>query len=654
MSQSEYGLITLVEVFNWCKRTFRIPDYQRGYSWENTQRKDLFQDIENIIEADYSHYTGTVVATPTADRGQYNNVSDECYDVVDGQQRLTTLVMILNEIIHQDESLNSVASEKEVSVRELCLTNEVEPGNTRRLFLLNKEDDAYFYAIIKGQEAGVPQTKSHHNLSNAKSEIGEWLNRPEIDRRKIRDTILGKLGFLFYAPQNTGEVGLMFEVINNRGKPLSQLEKVKNYLVYFGTKNDMPDLVSQVNDTWGNLLKSLSNAQVSSNEEEDNFLRNSWIVFEDHRKSDSYYVYENMKKKYPADGDKGALGAHFEKLKSFIDFLETSSKTYEKLYKQEGGSGDEVRLLLLLSLQSTIASVLPLIVAINSREKKPEIRVRLLDLIEKLNFRYYGCHVAPRADTGQGTLFWLAHKYYNKYNQEDKNEDSEKVVIDSSWLEGELLSFVKARVPDADFVKSLTLDKDEHGDYYSWGSLKYFLVNYEWKLNRGQDRDADIKKMMAPQRPDAKQDFYQLEHIWAVNENSIDKNTDERHINKRRLGNFVLLEPKINQSVGKIRIEDKIGAYFDADRDLKSHAAMLYELKPMYDDVYVAVDKEWSRKTYNFWLTVYTQFFDQREVRLVNFALDRWAVPYSERQDLCVRIDSTKEGNEIYEFVPKK
>jgi hypothetical protein len=296
MNQNQYELITLTEVFDRGKRTFRIPDYQRGYSWEKVQRQDLFQDIVNITQAEYRHYIGTIVATPTADKGQYNNVLDCCFDVVDGQQRLTTVIMILNEIILRDESLNVVDSDKEFTVKGLCLTNEAERGNTRRLFILNREDDVFFGNIIKGLDAGVPRTKSHHNLSKAKQEIGEWLGSPKVDSRKIRDAILNQLGFLFYAPKNTGEVGLMFEVINNRGKPLSQLEKVKNYLVYFGTKNNMPDLVNKVNDTWGSLLISLSNAQITSNEEEDNFLRNGWIVFEDHRKNESYHVYENMKK----------------------------------------------------------------------------------------------------------------------------------------------------------------------------------------------------------------------------------------------------------------------------------------------------------------------------------------------------------------------
>ncbi len=57
-----------------------------------------------------------------------------------------------------------------------------------------------------------------------------------------------------YAPDDTKEIGIMFEVINNRGKPLSELEKVKNHLMYYSEKNDIQDLKTVVKDKWSNIL----------------------------------------------------------------------------------------------------------------------------------------------------------------------------------------------------------------------------------------------------------------------------------------------------------------------------------------------------------------------------------------------------------------
>jgi len=70
---------------------FKIPDYQRGYTWEEKQIEDLLKDIEHILLKEHKHYTGTIVIAKTDE--------SETYDIVDGQQRLTTLI-ILMQVIH--------------------------------------------------------------------------------------------------------------------------------------------------------------------------------------------------------------------------------------------------------------------------------------------------------------------------------------------------------------------------------------------------------------------------------------------------------------------------------------------------------------------------------------------------------------------------
>ena len=97
---SEHELKSLNEIFAE-KRRFIIPAYQRGYSWEEKHRADLLTDIEYVINGDfaYRHYAGTIVASPSelegpiAAKGEY-----KIFDIVDGQQRLTSLVLLLSVI----------------------------------------------------------------------------------------------------------------------------------------------------------------------------------------------------------------------------------------------------------------------------------------------------------------------------------------------------------------------------------------------------------------------------------------------------------------------------------------------------------------------------------------------------------------------------
>jgi uncharacterized protein with ParB-like and HNH nuclease domain len=85
----------LKELFN--ENLFIIPDYQRGYSWEGEQLQDIMKDIGNIAGQNNKHYTGTIVASESKSRPGH-------YEIVDGQQRLTTLVILLNEIFHFDQA----------------------------------------------------------------------------------------------------------------------------------------------------------------------------------------------------------------------------------------------------------------------------------------------------------------------------------------------------------------------------------------------------------------------------------------------------------------------------------------------------------------------------------------------------------------------
>ena len=90
---------SLQELFN--NRVFRVPDYQRGYAWEKQQVKEFLDDLELLLSSARRHYTGTIVLyqpTPATEKPDNEGKRYVEMDVVDGQQRLTTILLLLNEI----------------------------------------------------------------------------------------------------------------------------------------------------------------------------------------------------------------------------------------------------------------------------------------------------------------------------------------------------------------------------------------------------------------------------------------------------------------------------------------------------------------------------------------------------------------------------
>ena len=628
-------LLTLKKVFAEGERSFIIPDYQRGYSWEQDQRKDLLKDIEYGMSGDYSHYTGTLVAVKKC------SIRDnDRFEIVDGQQRLTTLIILLSCIAHAFKRMNTAVPE---DLRRCFIEEGSERGSTLRKFTLSDDQDSLFWQKVNEPDAsGTVENKGDQNIVDAFDQFKRWLElENETSLYEIYEYVTSSLGFLMYAPDDTKEIGIMFEVINNRGKPLSELEKVKNYLMYYSEKNDIQDLKTVVKDKWSNILRHLNGCNHTSNDDENGFLRNCWIVFQDTNKSKSFYVYDNLKDQFPT-----IEVNNWERLREFVAFLEESAHTYRKLYTREDVTHqEENECLTRLGNQPVLASVLPLILAILNRETETSTRVTLLQLIEKLNFRFYGTGIASRTDSGQGELFDLAHNFYNHHSK--TREDG--VLVNASWLEENLRKFVADNANDQKLIKHLTLDKDESGDYYSWSWLKYFLASYEGQLERNVKRSETLGRKLAKRDPQNPNDFYHLEHIWAVGDYEKIDDTYNRDINKRRLGNFILLRESRNISISNKPPEEKVEEYLENLKDTPD-TLMIRELKDLFDKAREEIDNRRRNKTWRYWYEVYERFLDLHEGKYVNFALDRWRVDGIIKPVKEVALNSLSDRNEIYEL----
>lgn len=613
-------LMTLPEIFA-KNRYFVIPDYQRIYSWERQQVEMMMEDIGHLFSKNQStrHYTGTLV---------FSKNQSEVYDVVDGQQRLTTLIILM-------ACLSSEKSEFRNKILERYVYRG-RVGNYRSVFELNSNTNEFFNSEILelDRRAGKEESfKSHRRLHDAKKVIKEsirgWLN-DGYTVQDILNVVENRLGFIVYAPNDTAEVGIMFEVINNRGKSLSELEKVKNFLIYCCSKTEAHETRQRVDSSWGEILGNLHRAKKTTPADEGAFLRYCCTVHLGSTKERSQYGYEEVKRYI--DIDKGLKSeeerAHMVvRLEQFLAFVEDASRCYAHLF---GGDKTEKKtrfseVFKLIRSQNRQASVMPLILSVFQREGlDDETRRKLFMLLEILNFRVYiAPGVVSRNDSGQARLFQVAYYFYSgQWSVQD--------------LVNDLYEFLSTYSQDDVFEASFRLDTDSNYDYYTWDGLKYFLMNYEQEVQ--PHKTIFIESIIKGRKEGKSKDFLSLEHIWANNYRAHEgaNDRDEDYHERRRLGNFVLLELRVNIQAENKGIEEKVelysqGVYKDGNPESTTDLEQVRILIKDARDAIAQKDNEWKRRDKGYYTEIFQFINDRQEARYLSFARKRWSLkPFKE------------------------
>jgi hypothetical protein len=602
---------------------FRIPDYQRGYAWRRRQVLDLLEDIDEVIDSGLIHYTGTIVAAWNQEEGRY--------DVVDGQQRLTTLVIVLCRLLLMD-------GDHRDWIRYQFIETDDSADAALRLNPNYHIEQHFRQRVVKDSPHQTPEYQSHRNIDTAVEVVDRWLR--ERDPDTVAEVIANRLYFILFAPDSTKEIGIMFEVINNRGKALSQLEKIKNYFIYFATVNEMDNVREQVNTKWSELLLHLNHAKVHDIDEEDRFLRYAFVVFFGASKEDSWEVYENLKEAIPATETPNA-SANAETVVRFVQFLVDASQYYAYLrnthYVSQQLPGPQYgrmrRILKYIRCHYVTASIMPLYLAIVCRSDiSLEEKGGLLELLEKLNFRVYVLpKVTSRADSRQAHLFSLAAEFYA----------STRTI---SSLKSELVTFIHELCSVRTFIAHLTIDEGEEEDYNAWQGKKYFLGRYEEKLQaQVNNADWDIEKVLREKTNTSAGSYLSIEHLWARQNRTEDYPEDQ--MQKRRLGNLVLMEFGKNVQLSNDDPDTKIDALVDvASQPPHSKLEQVRELhetfkpKSAQHGAVAAYDRRTKGYIYNF----ATVMNDLRETALVRFALDNWHVE-GDDTSVFLRVDSFEE-----------
>ncbi len=220
--------------------TYRIPRFQRDYSWTNEEWEDLWTDLLGTLKADgeSAHYMGYLVL---------QSADDKTFDVIDGQQRLTTISIIVLAVLKNIQRLIDAGNDADQNKRRVDQIRQTYVGYldpvtlvARPKLTLNRNNNNYFqtYLVPMGHLPQRGFRASEHQLRKAfewfDRQVASYLKASTGDEgmrlAKLIEDVSDRLFFTVITVTDELNAYKVFETLNARGVRLSATDLLKNYL----------------------------------------------------------------------------------------------------------------------------------------------------------------------------------------------------------------------------------------------------------------------------------------------------------------------------------------------------------------------------------------------------------------------------------------
>ena len=262
--------------------TYRIPRFQRDYSWTEEEWEDLWADILGTIQVggEPAHYMGYLVL---------QSEDEKSFDVIDGQQRLTTLTLIVLAALKSlkrlvEEKNNPENNQQRMEQIRQTYIGYLDPVTlvSRTKLALNRNNDNYFqtYLVPLGHLPQRGFRASEHSLRKAFEwfdkrvrEYGKKANGDEgVALASLVETMSDRLFFTVINVTDELNAYKVFETLNARGVRLSSTDLLKNYLFsVLHRDNEHPNEMKALEDRWEAMVSRLGSESFPD------FLRTHWI-----------------------------------------------------------------------------------------------------------------------------------------------------------------------------------------------------------------------------------------------------------------------------------------------------------------------------------------------------------------------------------------
>lgn len=501
---------------------YKIPRFQRPYSWEREHIEDFWND--SIRESSGDYFIGSMVVY---------EITDDTFGVVDGQQRLTTITMLLGVIRESFKKIGaeSLAKGTQGMIERADLNDELN-------FVLQTESSYPFFHenVQKYDDSEVTDTPSKKeedyikkgydtlmklvnseisSIEESTTKTKEQKKEEKTERLKdIRDKILN-LKVIYIELGNEDDAYIIFETLNTRGKDLRVSDLVKNHLTkMLPKKNKGVDLS---NDKWTEARTIIEGSDSDLNM--DSFLHHLWL---------SKYEFTTQKKLFKS------LKQMVKKAdaREFLNDVNNESKiyrgtldvAYRNWKKEETALRDSLNALNIFKVKQQI----PMLLSVMREYEKGGLKLkRVKDIISAIeNFHFIFTAVTSQRSSGGISFMYAYHA-----RQLDQADSSNKTdALD------ELKVKLRDKLPSKDEFTANFLDLHYSSTYTKEKSLvKYILTKYDKHFSSKNKTGTSINY-----------DQMTIEHIHAENDtsNSVELN------DIGRIGNLLLMDEQLNGKLG--------------------------------------------------------------------------------------------------------
>ncbi|TCI93638.1 DUF262 domain-containing protein [Tenacibaculum sp. M341] len=509
---------TTLGLFDSSQKSFIIPVYQRAYSWEKEQWNTFLKDLLEQIEGQNNYFFGNILLETLK--------KDTKYEIIDGQQRITTLTVFIRALLNVllNRKNEDLLKEFDFQTKESIF---LKNGGNIKLRPVEYDRACYDAVIIDNKDNFESNTLSQDRIKKSKKFFENELDKLSTEKvlrvlEKIETTDLTIIEL-----EGKKDSALMFELENNRGKDLTNMEKIKSYFMYQMYVYSDPEEVESNIENVSNIFKLIYlmiNDLKKLNEDSVLIYHNNAYI-----KGYNYRTLEDLKEVFKKSNNK------IEWIKGYITELHTSFSNMKKFENSKDYYS------LKLEELNAPAYVYPFIIKgykfFGDDDRKLNT---LFNLLEVLTFRAKlinsRANIQERLNSillsFKGNLTSLILNVKNKLNE--------------TWYWGD--SNVKSYL---------------NGAMYGNKVLNYLLWQYE---NSIQNKGYSIKKFsleneqvehISPQTPTNGEP---LETGYEVDENN-EYSEDFKTNIVNSLGNLMLISGSHNASIGNKPFSDKVRSY---------------------------------------------------------------------------------------------